>query len=275
VAFAVLVPIHINNVIPERGAMSSKKFKFNFKGPHLSCLWDLDSSWSIEKDGPLDKYEPSLLNARLEDISQKWFFIRLVYEKLITLKKTIDDKFDPEKWELTVGKEYWEFVISLNYVFLETRSLLDLLQKVHILLYSEPKNKLPDSFNDFLKNPKHLNKVTNEKYRQRLDSINQSTWIRSLLDLSGRSSIRDLQVHSAQIKLAITPNCEQSLDYNICISRGVNFPCQSPSNSVPMLETIQSILNGISGLLEDFQSAVTEKVKKLGWVHKSLKPTPN
>jgi hypothetical protein len=42
-----------------------------------------------------------------------------------------------------------------------------------------------------------------------------------------------------------------------------------------MLETIQSILNGISGLLEDFQSAVTEKVKKLGWVHKSLKPTPN
>lgn len=249
--------------------MSSKKFKFCIKGsPHL--FRDLNfigpSSWSLGKDGPLDKHVPSLLNARLEDVSQKWFFIRLAYEKLIPLKKTIDDKFDTEKWELTVGKEYWELVLFLNYVFLETRSLLDLLQKVHILLYSKP-NKLPDSFNDFLKSLKHLNQVTNERYRQRLDSLKQSTWISFLLDNSGRPSVRDLQVHSAQIKLAIKPNCEQSLDYNICISRGVNFPYRSPTDSVPMLETIRSILNGISELLEDFQSAVTEKVEKLGWVN--------
>jgi hypothetical protein len=182
--------------------------RFNFKGPHLSCLWDLDSSWSIEKDGPQDKHTPSLLNARLEDISQKWFFIRLAYEKLIPLKKTIDDKFDTEKWELTVGNEYWELVLFLNYVFLETRSLLDLLQKVHILLYSSKPSRLPDSFNDFLKNPKHLNQVTNKKYRQRLDSLKQSTWFRFLCDDSGRPSIRDLQAHSAQIKLEIKPNSE-------------------------------------------------------------------
>ena len=247
--------------------MSSKKFKFSFKGQQLSCLWDLDSSWSLEKDGPIDKHVPSLLNARLEDISQKWCFIRLAYEKLIPLKKTIDDKFDTENWELTVGNEYWELVLFLNYVFLETRSLLDLLQKVHILLYLKP-NKLPDSFNKFLKAQKYLNQVTNEKYRQRLDSIKQSTWIKFLLHDSGRPSIRDLQVHSAQIKLSITPNCEQSLDYNICISRGVNFPHQSQTDSVPMLETIRTILNGISELLENFQSAVTEEVKNPGWVNK-------
>jgi hypothetical protein len=250
-----------------------RNFQFCIKGSPDLFWQDISPlGWSLERDGPVQKHSPSLLRARLADLSQKWFLIVRAYIKILSLVRKINKKFDTKEWELTVGSEWWDLVLFINYVFFEARALLDIIQKVHILLYSSS-NKLPESFNDFLKKETHIAQVENDKYRTRLKSIKNSGWFGFLCDHDGRPSIRDLQVHHAQIQLTAAPDNQGVLQFKLCISRGVNFPPRKES-TLPLDGTMKSIIDGLKTMIEDFRPAVIDKATHLGWANKTLQATP-
>ena len=233
-------------------------FEIGFVWPDLfGYVHEIQSDYNAERDGSIHQHKPSLFFKHIDDISIKYALIRLSLNKIITILNNISSKYDKENKKLELGEEYWELILYLNCLIIEARSILDIFQKIHVLLYHQC--NFPDSYRKMIDSQKHLSNFPNDIYREYLKSLKKERWINNLVTINQKTSLRDKLSHYAQLVVTINPNSKKELEYFIDLTKKTQH-FLSDKKTYPLDETLNSIVLGIDQHIKVFKKAHTKDI---------------